>query len=414
MKSSGPEDATRSKILTRGATTSSQPSPKSRAPAKSKPAPIQVHRPVVPQKPKPGSARDARPSPESSSDFAQFIRNSGPASPPLTAKSPGARRSSDTTELSKKPPSRPESAFSNSTRGPRLQARSAAGPKAEGNSTSDLIDFIREGPPTAGARRIPRTVAPFRNTMDSDDMAYQHSAPSITSTQGESSATKSQASVGSRTGLLDSSKGTNSKSRTVPTKPQSNSSSRTVTEEDPRPKRTQRRVPDPYALDWDDDELEELLEEEAKPKREESLIDFLRNVPPPESEPQPLAVNKPSKTTSSSFGGASSMKSRLLRSSPSDKAPPPRVPSSKPSQSSLRQQSDQNPTRPSNYTTKSSSERNTDSMYGLPSVSERQTETSALADFLRNTGPPEPPRPPPSKDSSFSRRFFTRRKKVEA
>ncbi|KAL4943680.1 hypothetical protein BDV06DRAFT_189430 [Aspergillus oleicola] len=400
----------------------SQPSPKSKTPEaskpKRKPAPIVVPRAPSSQKSKPGLARDARPSNDTVSDFAEFIRNSGPASPPLTKSptpTPGGRQSSDTTELTKKTsrttsraPSRAESALSN-YRGPRPQARSAALPKSDSNSTSDLIDFIREGPPTAGARRIPRTVAPFRSTMDSEDMAYEHGTPSITSTQGESTATKSQVSVGSRTGLIDSVK----KPKSAPAKP--HTSGTMAFDDEPVPKRTQRRVPDPYDLDWDDEEFEAMLEEEeeqAKPKREEeSLIDFLRNVPPPASEPevQPFSVNQRTKTPT---GGTSSMKARLLRNSSSDKTSA-KGPSSKPSTTSLRQQSDQYSQRPSNYTTKSNSERNTDAMYGLASVSERQTETSALADFLRNTGPPEPPRPPP-KDSSFSRRFFVRRKKVEA
>ena len=66
-------------------------------------------------------------------------------------------------------------------------------------------------------------------------------------------------------------------------------------------------------------------------------------------------------------------------------------------------------------------ERNAGAMngaYDLKTPSVRQTETSALADFLKNTGPPEPPvsKAPAatkSKDSGFSR-LFVRRKKVEA
>ncbi|KAL4778020.1 hypothetical protein BJX76DRAFT_344332 [Aspergillus varians] len=423
-KNSGSEDAAQPRILNRVSTISSQPSPKGRVPEMPKSSPVHVPRTIVRQKSKSGQTRDARASAESSSDFAQFIRNSGPASSPITVKSAGGRRSSDATELANRP-SRAESAVSSSSRGPRLQARSAAIPKDEANLTSDLIDFIREGPPTAGERRIPRTVAPFRTTMDSDDLAYEQSTSSMTSTQGESTATKSQVSVGSRTGLLGSSNGANTEARAERTRLHSSSSANMAVKDDPIPRRTQRRVADPYALDWNDDEFDDMLDE-LKPKREEeSLIDFLRNVPPPESEPQPpqpFAVNNPpTKTSTGSFGGASSIKARLLRNSSSEKSPLPRGLSSKSSQTSLSQQSAQHssqyPRRPSNYTTMSTPERNTDAFYGLPSVSERQTETSALADFLRNTGPPpEPPKPkaPPLKDSSFPRRFFVRRKKVEA
>ncbi|KAL2835221.1 hypothetical protein BDW59DRAFT_5288 [Aspergillus cavernicola] len=415
LKNSGPEDATfpRRSVTTR-ANTDVQPSPKPRSSDFPKPSPVQappIHaaRKAPIQKVKAIQARDARPSMESSYDFAQFIRNSGPSSPSTTIRSSTGRRTSGSTELSKRP-SRAESSLSSSTRGPKLQARSAAVPKGE--LTSDLIDFIREGPPTVGARRIPRTVAPFRSTMDSDDLAYEQGTPSITSTQGESTATKSQVSVGSRTGLLDSANGANA--RTGSARLHSSSSGKT-TDDDPRPKRTQRRVPDPYAIDWDDDEFEVMLEEpKLKPNREEeSLIDFLRNVPPPaaEPQPQPFALNSTStKSSTGGLGSASSMKARLLRSTSSEKAP------SKSSRTSLRQQSDQQPVGSSNYTTKVNAERRTNAMYGLPSVSKRQTETGALADFLRNTGPPEPPAPraSPSKDTSFSRRFFVRRKKVEA
>ncbi|KAL5001909.1 hypothetical protein BDV10DRAFT_191895 [Aspergillus recurvatus] len=407
----GSVDTNRPRISPRG-----QPSPKSRVPEKPRPVPIQVPRVGTPQKSKVGQARDARPIYESSSDLAQFIRNSGPASPPILTKSV-SRQSSDA-QLSRRS-SRAESAMSGSIRGPRLQTKSPALPKAEANSTSDLIDFIREGPPTVGARRIPRTVAPFRNTMDSDDLAFENGAtPSITSTQGESTTTKSLASVGSRTRLIDSSNKASTDAKAGSTKPPLSSAGKVPVEDDPRPKRVQRRVPDPYALDWDDEELEAMLEEEEekenpKPKRdEESLIDFLRNVPPPESEQPPPIIAPRTKTPN---GGSSSMKARLLRSASSEKGPTLKGPtlkgpSTKSSQISLRQQSDQYSRRPSNYTVKSS-----DAMYGLASVSERQTDTSALADFLRNTGPPSPTPPQaPSKDTSFARRFFVRRKKVEA
>ncbi|RAL08132.1 uncharacterized protein BO97DRAFT_227648 [Aspergillus homomorphus CBS 101889] len=313
------------------------------------------------------------------------------------------RRVSDATDVSRKF-SRPASASARSS-GPRLQARPAVTPK--GDQTSDLIDFIREGPPTAGAHRIPRAVAPFRDTMDSDELqALESGRPSM---QG-SLTTNTLTSIGSRTGLLE----TGNRSSTPTTYNKENS-------EDARPKRTQRRVRDPYAIDSDDD-LDELLEA-PKPKRdEESLIDFLRNVPPPAAEtpPQPLATNMGNRRGSSAgFTGASSVKTLLSRNAAADKNFLP-----KPSKGPLRQASDGYMTgATNNYTTKAGVERNGGSMsgaYGLPSVSQRQTETSALADFLKNTGPPEPPvirlaqnlPSSKSKESGFSR-LFGRRKKIE-
>ncbi|CAP97605.1 Pc22g03170 [Penicillium rubens Wisconsin 54-1255] len=332
-----------------------------------------------------GQARDARISPsESTRDFAEFMRSTGPASGPNESKTSISAESTR--------PIRPPSTLSTASRGnrPKLQARSA---ETGGSQTSDLIDFIREGPPMpAGAHRIPRTVAPFRNTIDSDDLHLDNTTSnSFVSTVNGSTPNKSLTSLGSRSGLLDS-------NRTKAT-----ASGSATDFDEPQPVRKQRRAPDPYAIDDDDDDalLEELLEKEQNPKpkrEEESLMDFLRNAPPPpssEQTPQPFAISAPA---SNGLSGASGMKARLLRTS----------------QNSLRTQNA--PTKvQSNYSAKVGQERNTGTM---PSISNRQTDTGDLADFLRNTGPtPAPNRSSPmgskAKDGGFSR-FFARRKKVEA
>ncbi|GES60971.1 hypothetical protein ATEIFO6365_0006043200 [Aspergillus terreus] len=399
-----------------------------KSPEKPKHTPIQIAAVNTQQNPNAGHTRDTKASVGSTRDFAKFVKSSGGAAAPPTsgqngsAKTSRFRRFSDAAELSKKF-TRPASGVSNPPRsnGPRPQARPAAIPRED---SADLIDFIREGPPTPGARRIPRTVAPFRDTMDSDDLDSLEPASTVASTHEGSMATKS---TGSRTGLLESTNRTTVQaSGPVPT----SNPPPVGTSNDPFPVRKQSRVPDPYAIDMDDDldddELEELLET-PKPKREEeSLMDFLRNVPPPASEapPQPFSVNMPAaKGSSGGFGGASSIKARLLRNTSAEKPP-----SAKPSRSSLRQQQQQQPegygTTTSNYTWKTSSERPAGTLRtspSMPSVSERQTETSALADFLRNTGPPEPPMPVRQTsaaggkmlDSNNISRLFTRRKKVE-
>jgi hypothetical protein len=184
----------------------------------------------------------------------------------------------------------------------------------------------------------------------------------------------------------------------------------------PVPVRKQRRIPgqapDPYAIDDDDDDdlLEELINAKPPQREEESLIDFLRSAPPPDFEqaqPQPLNVNIPSSRTN-----GTSMKSRLMRSATSaDKAPSSKISiSSLRSQGTLSSQHQQS----SHYSYKVGMARNPGSM---PSATNRPTETSALADFLRNTGPPEPPAGhdlgTKGKEGSFSR-FFVRRKKLEA
>ncbi|KAL4896791.1 hypothetical protein BDV59DRAFT_199141 [Aspergillus ambiguus] len=398
----------------------------SKSPQK-KHTPIQIASPSPQQKSTAGQARDAKASVGSTREFANFLKSSSPAGPPTGApngatKTSRFRRFSDAAELSKKF-TRPASGAPSAPRttGPRPQARPAAIPRED---SADLIDFIREGPPTPGGHRIPRTVAPFRDTMDSDDLESLEPSSTAASTHEGSMATKS---TGSRTGLLESTNRTSLQaSGPVPkTNPPP-----VGTSNGPFPARKQSRVPDPYAIDdldddLDDDELEELLEA-PKPKREEeSLMDFLRNVPPPESEalPQPFSVNAPAARSSpGGFAGASSIKARLLRNASSEKTP-----SAKPSRTSLRQPvppPEPTTTATSNYTLKTGPDRTPGTLRtspSMPSVSERQTETSALADFLRNTGPPEPPMParqPPVAggkmlDSNNISRLFARRKKVE-
>lgn len=362
---------------------------------------------TLPPKPSaPGQAREAR-ARDSTLDFADFIKSSGPTNTPY-------RQGVAAAETTR--PARPPSSLSTSTsrsNRPRLQARPA---ETRGSQTSDLIDFIREGPPQPGAHRIPRTVAPFRNTIDSDDLQLDSvhnekdrtTRSSLASTQDSSTPNKSLTSLGSRTGLLDSANRLNGQAKAT-------SSASAAVQDDPHPARKQRRVLDPYAIDDDDDDdmLEELINPKPKPQREEeSLIDFLRSAPPPEFEqhPQPLNVNGPPLSSSNGFASsASGMKARLLRGN-ADKAPAPKL-----SVSSLRSQN--NTRSPSNYSAKVGMERNPGT---LPSTSHRQTETGALADFLRNTGPPEPPASrvssspmnPRMKEGSFVR-FFSRRKKVE-
>jgi hypothetical protein len=343
--------------------------------------------------------------PTSIRDMAGSTKSAGPASAPVQQASsptrPSSSFSANTNNTSRSNPNRP-----------RLQARPA---ETRGSQTSELIDFIREGPPQPGAHRIPRTVAPFRNTLDSDDIHFdspheRDQGSSFASTRDSSTPNKSLTSLGSRTGLLDSSNRANGHAKAAPT-------SAVMQDDDrPVPVRKQRRIPgqapDPYAIDDDDDDdlLEELINAKPPQREEESLIDFLRSAPPPDFEqaqPQPLNVNIPSSRTN-----GTSMKSRLMRSATSaDKAPSSKISiSSLRSQGTLSSQHQQS----SHYSYKVGMARNPGSM---PSATNRPTETSALADFLRNTGPPEPPAGhdlgTKGKEGSFSR-FFVRRKKLEA
>lgn len=447
-----------------------------------------------------GQARDARTNTESVQDFANFIRSTGPSN---TSQAPQSNNR-HTRKLSKGPlngyqrtsfdadsqkassvtrlrqPNESTSSLGRKKTAPRLQARPAT--LAKGDQTSDLVDFLREGPPVGGASYTPKSVAPVRTAGDDD---YNYLGPhvldkdnltssSTASTQDDSTITKSvHSSFNSRTGLIES--GNRANARTYPAKKtpvNSNpiyggvSSGRPTVDENTTPARKQRRVKDPYAIDSDsEDEIESVAPARAKPEpKEESLADFLRDCAPPPSvseTPQLLSVNEPPPRAKSSGSSrmstrsaASAMKSRLMRNTSVDRAP-----SSKLSKTSLRSSKSANaPTDngaagssvPSLPIPQSSSPRftNTGSQMGsqppAPTTSNysthveqqrrakpaaprhpeedavmgrirNETETGALADFLKNTEPPAPagPQLAPEKETgsgSFSRMFVRRKK----
>ncbi|CRG87444.1 Collagen alpha-2(I) chain [Talaromyces islandicus] len=402
-------------------------------------------------------ARDARTAGNSVRDFADFIRSTGPsgASPASASRpsesslrgqhrndSPSAIARPDTAQSGSsrktaKPGDAPNSPRKNT---PRLQAREAAG--NAGNKTSDLIDFIREGPPGASTHRIPRTVAPFRNTMDSEELMSMDTvvtsnttsatsvSPSLASTRAESTNPASNHSMASsRAPLLEN----NNPSDAPP----------------PIPPRKRRGPRDPYAIDDSDDDLEELTETPkpaAKPQRkEESMLDFLNSVPPPVNDkpPEPFilssnAVPPKSSNGSSGFG----LKGRFRRNPSVDKFPLPKKSTTSMRSARLLTDNSNIPAVPQVSATVSSPTSHVGSQSGKFPVGNsgfiahsgqgsrpaaqtatplarptRPTETSALADFLKNTGPPEPPVRAPTamseerKDSTFSKIF--RRKKVD-
>ncbi|KAF6814651.1 hypothetical protein CPLU01_14341 [Colletotrichum plurivorum] len=233
-----------------------------------------------------GMARDARvPRDASMNDFADFIRSTGPtadnAPAPLRKFSgpppPPAKNSLDSRRVS------------SSNNRPRLQARDAAVDNREDNS--DLIDFIRRGPPNANNPRIPRTVAPFRTTMDSDQMsgavggkAVDASLPDIRYSQASTNATD--------TTMPSVHSSVNSQSALLKNRP---SGGNAFDDDDMMPKRTRRRVRDPYAIDLSDEDEEEYAQAVRAPprKQEESLADFLKNYQPP---PEPAAPSIPQNT----------------------------------------------------------------------------------------------------------------------
>ena len=181
-----------------------------------------------------------------------------------------------------------------------MQAR---GPTSVSGGSAELIDFIRSGPDEAGTHRISRSVAPFRTTMDSDqlkdlsdrisserptDLRVNTEAPSAQSSSMRSSSHRT--STNSRSALLSGPTSSNPISQPAYSgQPQKLSGSAKVSQEN---ERKRFRSKDPYAMyDMDDDEDDEdLLTSLPKSSRkEESLMDFLNsNEPPNSGPPQPL------------------------------------------------------------------------------------------------------------------------------
>jgi hypothetical protein len=237
-------------------------------------------------------ARDARVPRESIIDFADFIRTTGPPGdntpkPIRSTTAPIAVAKMSTDSGSRASMNRP-----------RLQARDASIDSREDNS--DLIDFIRRGPPSGPNNpRIPRTVAPFRTTMDSDQLsnlvggkAVDATLPDIRYSQASTNVTdmsmpSMHSSITSQSALI--------KNRS----PMAQSGSM-FDEEDMMPKRKTRRVRDPYAIDLSDEDEDEEFERRPRPpaKQEESLAEFLKNYQPPPEPPAVEPIQRPKKKAS--------------------------------------------------------------------------------------------------------------------
>ncbi|KAK0719511.1 hypothetical protein B0H67DRAFT_642859 [Lasiosphaeris hirsuta] len=422
----------------------------------------------------PPQARDARLPRESIAEFADFIRSTGPNGGSLAPAS-ALRNAAGPIPISKSSieSSRvPTAVSTGSVSRARLQAREAAVNSKDDNS--DLIDFIRRGPPSnAGNPRIPRTVAPFRTTMDSDQLAAavggkavdaQLRDVEIRSSQASTNATENSmrsvpSSINSQSALLG---------RNKPL-PGGNSRFGGMGDDDmPMPKRKTRRVRDPYAIDISDEEDEDEEEAAPKPRRrqqtqEESLMDFLRNVPPP---PEPVIqpfVNAQPQNRPKKKASAPSLMARFTRrdssqtggnssgsSSPrSPVTPMPTIAAAETRSTASRSGGGRGyipiqvniPPGADKYGVSSSFSNGPSSTYskasammsdGPPPVSRRvpmkkfeprdavsvpARGTSDLADFFKNSEPPPNlanQYSPPPVDRDENRGFFTRRKKTSA
>lgn len=277
---------------------------------------------------------------ESTRDFADFIRSTGPAKDPEVL--PIVTNRSGASIQSLQSPSRPASAGGASARSmnratkpddsappvppvPSGKSRSNLQPRnatSAADTSSELIDFIRSGPTFRGSldeerqHRIPRTVAPFRTTMDSDQftewgarLANQPESKSSADTSlGPRSASRSsfkssfRTSSNSKSALLTGSNNANepdhpahgshaqSLASTLPT---------SVLPDASEPIRKRVRSKDPYALDMFDDEDDDGLFTGTSINRpqEESLIEFLRNS-------GPNTPNEPSSPANGALSGS--------------------------------------------------------------------------------------------------------------
>jgi hypothetical protein len=374
-------------------------------------------------------AREPRVDMESMRDFADFIRSTGPSPGQEKPVQPFVNMSGNgvkSNNASNSSLGRKASTRQNGARGlespstkPRInmEPRSPAG-LSSGND--DLIDFIRQGPPSAsnGEPRIPRNVAPFRTTVDSDqfdqmlgghgnvESAYGSTASTLESKQ-------STQTINSRTGLIPEPKVVQPAYSNTPQKLSGNMTSASPSE--PVITRTRRRIKDPYAIDLsdededdddddeDDDQLTALPHSTQPPpsapptasrppptaSRQESLMDFLNGADPPStSQPQPFLLSDETiakarakaranasnaSLSSSGYGAVSSVASDAPR------AYKPRLQARAPAVAS-----------------------------DIRNVS--KTPTSDLADFLRNSGPPEQSAPRAQMQEEKKKRFWRRGK----
>lgn len=219
-------------------------------------------------------------------DFADFMRSTKPTTEPTLV--PLVRSPSDSNLLNK--------AKAQAIQPPRPFSRQklvAREPDVKGGGSSALIDFIREGPPSvhgAGEHRIPRTVAPFRSTADSDDLKTLSSLIQTGTTP--------TGSMTSKTTRMTSAAPTSALSQTGRAGPSSSGSGM------PPIVRKSRRVKDPYAIDSDDEDDYLTSLPSARPQqKEESLADFLRNTEPPKANAPAPVVSRTPITAKSNAGG---------------------------------------------------------------------------------------------------------------
>ncbi|KAI9797570.1 MAG: hypothetical protein M1835_007834 [Candelina submexicana] len=272
----------------------------------------QSHIPASPQSPRhrpvviPVRTKSDGPTPrlptyekESTKDFADFIRSTGPdsAADMVNKTQETLARPSTAFRYQQRPVSTPRSVSSpnfteqgidnvadegksttSSKYLKRLQPREA---QVSAPNSAELADFIRQGPPP-GLDVTPKLLVPplVEHSRAGNNPNNRLISPS--SLRGSSLQTKSErSSSNSHTGLLENKSKMDGCQAGISDKAQK----KLGLTEPAQPQRKQRRARDPYPIDTDSDD-EDALEPMGKAKRnEESLMDFLSNVKPPTQSP---------------------------------------------------------------------------------------------------------------------------------
>ncbi|KAK7179990.1 hypothetical protein PSPO01_13989 [Paraphaeosphaeria sporulosa] len=379
-------------------------------------------------------AREPQVRGDSMRDFADFIRSTGPApgdEKPVqrfalsgTGAKPNNGSSSSIGGLGRKLSTRQTSSHSHSSSlagdGPSAKPRIHMEPRSPAGQRSgndDLIDFIRQGPPNSnnGQPRIPRSVAPFRTTVDSDQFDHMLDNGNVESAYGSQVSTVSKQSSqtsNSKTGLIPKQSVTQPAYSNTPQQ-----LSGSMSNVEPQITRTRRRIKDPYAIDSDDedDDLLTALPTSNKPvHREESMMDFLNSMEPTSNSPPQAFMLSPetiaaAKARAAAGKGGANGHSHTNSLTSSISAPRNGTNSrAGPSQAHISTSVASNPPR-GGYKPK---------LQARGAASEPRAGRSAtndLADFLRNSGPPEPPAPAPGatirrEESKPSKAKFWRKK----
>lgn len=384
-------------------------------------------------------AREPRIQDESIKDFADFIRTTGPSpgaekpvkpfvslagtpTPPpgLTttivgggSKSGSSRQFSGQSTLSKlKSPSSEKMPYKSRL---NMEPRS---PAAQRVGQDDLIDFIRQGPPIPNGNRIPRAVAPFRTTFDSDQFDELLDGNSnVESAYSSQISSLSKTSANSRTGLLPASSTVQPAYGTTP-----HHLAGSLAQSEPQSERTRYRNKDPYAIPDSDDEYDEDEDEDhltalprSKPQqrheRQESLADFLLSADPPpvNNNPQPLRLSPATLAAAKAKAASANGSGHVNIASPTNGTP--LSPGARGAQN--RPESPLQPNRvPQSFKPRLAARGPAVAREPMSS----RSATSDLADFLRNSGPPpEPVRREPPKEEKKEKRGAARfwRKKAE-